>query len=1242
MKDIKIYSEVDNNMKDTKIYSEVDKYMNKNNPLIIRLFISSTFVDMQGERNYLNDFIFPKIKKECDDVGISFFPIDLRWGITEEQQKEGLVPIICLQEVENCLPYFIGIIGDRYGSIMNDKNNIVWNQFEKIKEYYGRSITELEIRYGAFINDNLASFYLKEINNSHDELLDNLKKDIISSKKYVIYKTIEEFGDAVYKDLHEIIELHKKSITDLTEVKQKLYIDNSVNNCVVEDTNINDFLNDNSYKGNVILIGSNTGGGKSTLALKWCSLLKEKKILVNINADVSFKNVYNVISYLYKKICLLFKDCKRIALENNILDNTDLLPYDQTFFDYEITDDNLINNKASIYSKQRLIQYFVKWISTLELKEKLTILINDVDSLYDYDALNMLNWLPNITSKMVQIIVTTNSDFHLRVAEIKKWVLYIDKTKFEPNVVVEKYLSIYGKSISNVNIENILKNAYYQNVSNAIKLCDSLLIISDYTIIDSYIDKQTNTKDVLQFLDNVLECLIDNQELRNICKIAMYVLSNSSFGLVEDSIYNLINKMCDNKLNLIEWATIVRIINVFAYSKSGRICINSKENRDEFVKAFEYLVDKEKYLQVYKAELIRIIKDSSDYSIRDLALFEYLNFSYENDLYEDMETIISNFTYLDILSDYDWKIIRKIVFKLMQNNKIEIKELFSKFIDEFKDISSDGLLRKYSNNFQDTINKINSKYNIENSDVLYYKILSLFTDMYLWRDEAAIVSADPFEMNLSSANSELKYTTHLDRDRKVSGLSMMVDQGMINDKMIPDFVKNCNELLFNEKLSYFDQIQLLTLLLRFDTDKSLFDSRVQNLLDCSYASGSNYEISNSLGLIAAVYYQNGETDKALDYCLKAIDYSIDSSVIMQYMDSASLFASICSLEYKKIDNRLSIKIEDFILDYISYAKKADREKALVTSYIALATYYENAAMKNKINDLLTTISNELESHFYRVSSSDNYLFEKDDLIYNISAIANLAGLLLEYDYKEEAEKCYEFILYELVEKDRVSIFEDIVSYILDYYKGDENKSNYIKNRYFSKFGIYKEYKMMSFDESNHSVIFENKYGTCIKYSIVGSQIIEDVKYFFLESCKYNRPGIFKDNNGELIGIDDEEFENIESKIRSNNEDFDKVADTIDEIQRKLFDEESDEVIYVDIHGIVIGMNQIAVLNATIENQEKTFAILQPENFDDDGALVFEMIGDENLDDFVFVTDDSIVEKVFDEYYKLVEEHRKNS
>ena len=120
----------------------------------IRVCLSSTFSDMQETRNYLTRKIFPKIEQECARRGISFSVLDLRWGITESESKTGKVIEICIDEINRTRPFFIGLVGERYGWIPDEqeirKNRHLEEKYPWVREYIGRrcSITEIEMQYG--------------------------------------------------------------------------------------------------------------------------------------------------------------------------------------------------------------------------------------------------------------------------------------------------------------------------------------------------------------------------------------------------------------------------------------------------------------------------------------------------------------------------------------------------------------------------------------------------------------------------------------------------------------------------------------------------------------------------------------------------------------------------------------------------------------------------------------------------------------------------------------------------------------------------------------------------------------------------------------------------------------------------------------------------------------------------------------------------------------------------------------
>ena len=48
----------------------------------VRVFISSTFRDMREEREELVKRVFPQLRKLCEERGVTWADVDMRWGIT--------------------------------------------------------------------------------------------------------------------------------------------------------------------------------------------------------------------------------------------------------------------------------------------------------------------------------------------------------------------------------------------------------------------------------------------------------------------------------------------------------------------------------------------------------------------------------------------------------------------------------------------------------------------------------------------------------------------------------------------------------------------------------------------------------------------------------------------------------------------------------------------------------------------------------------------------------------------------------------------------------------------------------------------------------------------------------------------------------------------------------------------------------------------------------------------------------
>src|SRR5262245_40493671 len=88
-------------------------------------FLSSPFLGFHAERDHLARVVFPALEERLRNakVRLHLTLVDLRVGVenasaADQEAKERQVLSVCLQEVDHCRPFFILLLGDRYGTVM--------------------------------------------------------------------------------------------------------------------------------------------------------------------------------------------------------------------------------------------------------------------------------------------------------------------------------------------------------------------------------------------------------------------------------------------------------------------------------------------------------------------------------------------------------------------------------------------------------------------------------------------------------------------------------------------------------------------------------------------------------------------------------------------------------------------------------------------------------------------------------------------------------------------------------------------------------------------------------------------------------------------------------------------------------------------------------------------------------------------------------------------------------------------
>lgn len=304
----------------------------------VRIFLSSTFSDMQDERDALIQ-TFEMLKIETAKRNVSLSVVDLRWGVTEEEAKSGKVISVCLNEIENSHPFFIGLIGNNYGTAPEpselEKNPELKERYDWIEKAIsdGMSITEMEIQYGVLCNtdDTDAAFFFKKSNQpDNNKRLTTLKEKV--REKYDPYcqndyTTPSELCEKVAVEVRKIIDKHfpeKDEFTPLDRERtaQRAYI-NSRHSYYFERQTYYDIIDSfvRSDEQHLVFTGD-SGIGKSALLANW---IKQNNNNPDFNLIYHFvgnsfsgNNYGNILRHLCDEIYDLYaikKDEKKAEIQ---------------------------------------------------------------------------------------------------------------------------------------------------------------------------------------------------------------------------------------------------------------------------------------------------------------------------------------------------------------------------------------------------------------------------------------------------------------------------------------------------------------------------------------------------------------------------------------------------------------------------------------------------------------------------------------------------------------------------------------------------------------------------------------------------------------------------------------------------------------------------------------------------------------------------------------------------------------
>jgi tetratricopeptide (TPR) repeat protein len=508
----------------------------------IRVFISSTFRDMQAERDYLVQKVFPILRRYCEGRYVTFHDVDLRWGISEEESTQGKVVDICLKEIQKTNPFFIGLLGARYGWVPDeeerrkiDKNTNVFEEYDWVEKELkdGTSITEIEIQDGVLraekAGEEVNAYFYFRSETPRMEVPDDFKekpgsreaeklqhlKDIIRQQKpdrVMDYDDLERLGQLVEQDFKDLVdrlfpqeeipsELERERLEQRSCLKRMTDVYVPVPE---SEKAIDDFVE--SAKRGLVITGEG-GIGKSALLAHWIQNRKERwdeRVVYHfIDRSGDEGDYRKVTARLIEEIKDLYK-----------------LP-------------SMPEQSGSNANRQK--EELENLLFALRDRGRLVIILDGVDKLSGDDA-KELKWLPVFPDNCKFIFSTQNrwvsSLKDYPAIEVK--ALDVERRK----VLIEQYFAMFAKELTPSRIERIAKNKESENPLALRTLLDELRMFGKHEELDAKIDEYLAANSIPELFALALERCEEtfNYGTGNFVQEALSFLYVAQGGLLETEI----------------------------------------------------------------------------------------------------------------------------------------------------------------------------------------------------------------------------------------------------------------------------------------------------------------------------------------------------------------------------------------------------------------------------------------------------------------------------------------------------------------------------------------------------------------------------------------------------------------------------------------------------------------------------------------------------------------------------------
>ncbi len=478
----------------------------------IRVFVSSTFRDMVKERDELMTHTWPELRRMCRERQVELVEVDLRWGIAEEQATRQETLKFCLDEIKACRPFFIALLGERYGwtpgpeAFTADlKEEQAW-----LGSLAGKSVTELEILHGVLNNPEMAGrafFYFRDPAYAQGRGSDFLPEDETAAQKQSDLKRRirlacaekkiplrENFADphALAALVFDDLKLAIAAQFPIEQIPDPLSRDARDHESFAE-TRRRTYIGRREYfarldahaadNGEPLVLLGESGSGKSALLANWIEHYRAEH-----SGDFIFQHYIGGTPDSTDHYRLMARFIAEIKLWSG---DSDELPR---------THDELKRDFGLWLAKARA--------RAEHLGVRVIVVLDALNQLEDQDHAQLLGWLPDFSlSGALRLVVSTLPGEAFDAVNKRGWetITVGPLTTNERRGMIEHYLARFGKKLDAPRLERIASVPAAANPLFLKTLLDELRVTGTHHQLDARLDTYLAAPDIPTLLSRVLE-----------------------------------------------------------------------------------------------------------------------------------------------------------------------------------------------------------------------------------------------------------------------------------------------------------------------------------------------------------------------------------------------------------------------------------------------------------------------------------------------------------------------------------------------------------------------------------------------------------------------------------------------------------------------------------------------------------------------------------------------------------------